>query len=78
LASLVFRLSLIATGLVAGFALHHRTTNMWTLKNLGDSFLVKRIGRRPIVVGAFHRPLEEVNGGGDGAGHFAVCERTIE
>ncbi|KAL3097032.1 hypothetical protein niasHS_002748 [Heterodera schachtii] len=59
--SLLFRLVVVLGGLVFGFALYHRTTNMWTLKNLGDSFLVKRIGRRPIVLGAFHRPPEEQN-----------------
>ena len=59
--SLVFRLSLILAGVIFGFALYHRTTNMWALKNLGDSLLTKEIGRRPIVIGAFHRPKEESN-----------------
>ncbi|KAE9550650.1 hypothetical protein FO519_006144 [Halicephalobus sp. NKZ332] len=59
--SVFFRLSLVFTGIIAGFALYHRTTNMWALKNLGDSFLTKEIGRRPIVIGAFHRPREESN-----------------
>src|SRR5262245_33132277 len=61
----IFRLALVLAGLITGFSLYHRTTNMWTLKNLGDSFLAKEIGRRPIVIGAFHRPKQEQNVGGD-------------
>uniref|UniRef100_A0A914GTY7 Glycosyltransferase family 92 protein n=1 Tax=Globodera rostochiensis TaxID=31243 RepID=A0A914GTY7_GLORO len=70
LIALLFRLIIVLSGIVSGFALYHRTTNMWTLKNLGDSVLVKRIGRRPIVLGAFRRPPEEQNV----RGHFAVFQ----
>ena len=34
-----FRITLVVCGIVVGFSLFHRTTNIWTLKNLGDSFL---------------------------------------
>lgn len=68
--TLLFRLVIIVCGCLAGFALYHRTTNMWTLKNLGDSLLVKQVGRRPIVLGAFHRPVEEQNV----KGNFAVSD----
>lgn len=65
---LIFRLTLIVAGIIFGFAFYHRTTNIWSLKNLGDSFLSKSIGKRPIIIGAFHRPLAENNING----HFAV------
>lgn len=61
----IFRFSLIIIGIICGFSLYHRTTNMWALKNLGDTFLVKEIGRRPIVIGAFHRQKHEQNVNGD-------------
>uniref|UniRef100_A0A7E4W0G8 Glycosyltransferase family 92 protein n=1 Tax=Panagrellus redivivus TaxID=6233 RepID=A0A7E4W0G8_PANRE len=63
--SVIFRVSLIIAAVVIGFSFYHRNTNMWALKNLGDSFLSKNIGRRPIVIGAFHRPKEETNVRGD-------------
>uniref|UniRef100_A0A1I8AAX0 Glycosyltransferase family 92 protein n=1 Tax=Steinernema glaseri TaxID=37863 RepID=A0A1I8AAX0_9BILA len=66
----LFMFILIVVGIICGFALYHRTTNMWALKNLGDGFLSKHIGRRPIVIGAFHRQLEEQNVGG----HYAVMQ----
>lgn len=68
LSIMIFRISLTFAALFIGFALYHRTTNMWTLKNLGDSFLTKKIGLRPIVIGAFYRPQTETNV----KGHFAV------
>lgn len=68
LIQIIFRLILISAGIIIGFALYHRTTNIWSLKNLGDSFLSKNIGKRPIVIGAFHRPLSENNLNGN----FAV------
>uniref|UniRef100_A0AC34RBL3 Glycosyltransferase family 92 protein n=1 Tax=Panagrolaimus sp. JU765 TaxID=591449 RepID=A0AC34RBL3_9BILA len=67
---LIFRLTLIVAGIIFGFAFYHRTTNIWSLKNLGDSFLSKSIGKRPIIIGAFHRPLAENNING----HFAVLQ----
>ncbi|KAI6222342.1 Glycosyltransferase family 92 protein [Aphelenchoides fujianensis] len=70
LAQLLFRLVLIACALIGGFSFYYRTTNLWALKNLGDSLIVKSIGRRPIFLGAFHRPPEEQNV--DGA--FAVMQ----
>ncbi|KAK0415417.1 hypothetical protein QR680_011938 [Steinernema hermaphroditum] len=66
----IFKLTLVIIGVICGFALYHRTTNMWALKNLGDGLLSKHIGRRPIVIGAFHRMPEERNV----AGHFAVMQ----
>ncbi|VDD93637.1 unnamed protein product [Enterobius vermicularis] len=45
--------------------MHFRTINVWQLKNIGDSILVKRIGRRPIILGAFHRLKKEQNVAGD-------------
>lgn len=57
----VFRVVVILAATVFGCSLYYRTTNMWALKNLGDSFIVKSIGRRPIVLGAFHRLKEEQN-----------------
>uniref|UniRef100_A0A915D2T1 Glycosyltransferase family 92 protein n=1 Tax=Ditylenchus dipsaci TaxID=166011 RepID=A0A915D2T1_9BILA len=73
IAGFVFRLTLFMAGLVVGFSLYHRTTNMWALKNLGDSLLVKSIGRRPIVIGAFHRPSDEQNV----AGAYAVMLQFV-
>lgn len=64
-----FRITLFITALIFGFSIYFRTTNMWALKNLGDSFLLKRIGQRPIVIGAFHRQLNEQNV----KGAYAVC-----
>lgn len=61
LAALIFRLALVGCALVGGFSLYYRTTNLWALKNLGDSFISKSIGARPIVLGAFHRPHDEQN-----------------
>ncbi|KAI1729831.1 glycosyltransferase family 92 domain-containing protein [Ditylenchus destructor] len=61
----IFRLTLFLVGIIFGFSLYHRTTNMWALKNLGDSFLMKSVGRRPIVIGAFHRMKSEQNTAGD-------------
>lgn len=56
-----YRICVILCAFIIGAALFHRTTNMWTLKNLGDSFLMKQIGRRPIIIGTFHRPQYEQN-----------------
>ncbi|KAI6214554.1 hypothetical protein M3Y94_00282100 [Aphelenchoides besseyi] len=61
IAHVLFRFVVIVCALVGAFSFYYRTTNLWALKNLGDSLIVKSIGRRPIVVGAFHRPLEEQN-----------------
>lgn len=57
----VFRLIIAFVGLCLGASLWYRTTNLWMLKNLGDSFIHKAPIRREIVVGAFHRPREELN-----------------
>lgn len=64
-----FRIVLFITALIFGFSLYFRTTNMWALKNLSDTFLNKQIGLRPIIIGAFHRPLDEQNV----KGAYAVC-----
>ncbi|CAD5215004.1 unnamed protein product [Bursaphelenchus okinawaensis] len=39
----------------------YRTTNLWTLKNMGDNFISKAHLRREIVIGAFHRQKQEQN-----------------
>ncbi|TKR96506.1 hypothetical protein L596_010513 [Steinernema carpocapsae] len=70
LTDLLFYLTVAAIGVISGFALYYRTTNVWNLKNLGDTFLTKHIGRRPIIIGAFHRQLHEQNVGG----HYAVFQ----
>lgn len=68
-----YRITLFIAAIIFGFSLYFRTTNMWALKNLGDSFLIKYIGQRPIVIGAFHRPLNEKNV----KGAYAVCNLLI-
>ncbi|KAI6176415.1 Glycosyltransferase family 92 protein [Aphelenchoides bicaudatus] len=65
-----FRIVIIICAFIFGASLYYRTTNLWTLKNLGDRFISKSIGRRPIVIGAFHRPKSEQNV----AGSFAVIQ----
>ncbi|VDM24524.1 unnamed protein product [Toxocara canis] len=61
LAIVLYRVCVIICALLTGAALYYRTTNVWTLKNLSDSFLIKHIGRRPIIIGAFHRMQREQN-----------------
>lgn len=65
----LYKIVFILVIIIVGFSIYYRTTNMWALKNLGDSFIRKSIGRRPIVVGAFHRLTEEQNVDGS----YAVC-----
>jgi hypothetical protein len=57
----LFRIVLLVCAIILGASLYYRTTNLWTLKNLGDRFIVKTIGRRPILLGAFHRQQSEQN-----------------
>ncbi|GMR40223.1 hypothetical protein PMAYCL1PPCAC_10418, partial [Pristionchus mayeri] len=56
-----FKLALIISASLCGAALWHRTINMWSMKNLGDAFLVKEIGSRMIVLGTFFREKAEQN-----------------
>ncbi|KAK6102412.1 Glycosyltransferase 92 family protein [Brugia pahangi] len=42
-------------------ALYYRTTNIWTLKNIGDAFLSRRNPSRLIIIGAFYRNQMEQN-----------------
>lgn len=51
----------ILTGLLCAVALYYRTTNIWTLKNMGDAFLSRKSPFRPIIFGAFHRNHMEQN-----------------
>lgn len=60
-----FLTTVIISTILVGSAMHFRTINVWQLKNIGDSILVKRIGRRPIILGAFHRLKKEQNVAGD-------------
>ncbi len=55
------RVILIISAIIAGCSFYYRTTNMWTLKNIGDTFLRKSIGRRPIIIDVFYRPIDEYN-----------------
>lgn len=68
LSIMLFRISLAFAAIFIGFSIYHRSTNMWALKNLGDAFLTKKIGLRPIVIGTFYRPKAESNINGN----FAV------
>lgn len=69
----LFRALLGLAGLLLGVCLWYRTTNLWTLKNLGDGFLTRQALRREILLGAFHRAPQEQNG----PGSFAVsCRRA--
>lgn len=65
----LYKIIFVFVLIILGFSIYFRTTNMWALKNLGDSFIHKSIGRRPIVIGAFHRLPEEQNV----KGAYAVC-----
>uniref|UniRef100_A0AC35U9A9 Glycosyltransferase family 92 protein n=1 Tax=Rhabditophanes sp. KR3021 TaxID=114890 RepID=A0AC35U9A9_9BILA len=60
-----YKIALIAFGIILGFTFYYRTTNIWMLKNLGDSWLSRQQGLRPIVIGAFHRADNEKNSEGD-------------
>lgn len=64
IAKYLFRIIIFVCAFIFGFSLYYRTTNLWALKNLGDSLIAKTIGRRPIVLGAFHRQQSEQNVGG--------------
>ncbi|CAJ0580757.1 unnamed protein product, partial [Mesorhabditis spiculigera] len=59
--TLVFRLCLIISAILGGMAVYQRTINMWSMKNIGDTFLRKEIGSRQIVLGAFFREKSEQN-----------------
>uniref|UniRef100_A0A0N5A5D2 Glycosyltransferase family 92 protein n=1 Tax=Parastrongyloides trichosuri TaxID=131310 RepID=A0A0N5A5D2_PARTI len=58
-------LSLIIFGAILGVSFYYRTTNIWMLKNLGDGFLKRTEGLRPIILGAFNRMENEKNIKGD-------------
>lgn len=67
--NVLYKIVFILVLFIIGFSIYYRTTNMWALKNLGDSFIHKSIGQRPIIVGAFHRLPEEQNVNGA----YIVC-----
>uniref|UniRef100_A0A0N5BX26 Glycosyltransferase family 92 protein n=1 Tax=Strongyloides papillosus TaxID=174720 RepID=A0A0N5BX26_STREA len=58
-------LCLIIFGAILGISLYYRTTNIWMLKNLGDGFLHRSEGLRPIILGAFYRMKNEQNVNGN-------------
>uniref|UniRef100_A0A7I4YEX4 Glycosyltransferase family 92 protein n=1 Tax=Haemonchus contortus TaxID=6289 RepID=A0A7I4YEX4_HAECO len=57
----LFRFTVILLCILCGLAWYHRTINMWALKNIGDTFLVKDIGTRQIILGVFQRQKSEQN-----------------
>lgn len=67
-ARIIFKICVVLCGFLVGAAIYYRTTNIWALKNLADSFLYKQIGLRPIIIGTFNRMKNEQNVDG----HFVV------
>lgn len=69
LAFLFSKFCFILAALLCGVALYYRTTNVWTLKNVGDALLSRWHPSRPIIFGAFHRVHTEQNV----PGNYVVC-----
>ncbi|VDK40149.1 unnamed protein product [Gongylonema pulchrum] len=61
LAYVFSRCCFIVAALLCGLSLYYRTTNLWTLKNMGDAFLSRWHPSRLIFFGAFHRVHTEQN-----------------
>ncbi|VDN07465.1 unnamed protein product [Thelazia callipaeda] len=56
-----FKGCVVLAGIFCAIALHYRTTNIWTLKNMADVLLSRWDPLRLIVIGAFHRVNTEQN-----------------
>ncbi|VDK83016.1 unnamed protein product [Onchocerca ochengi] len=55
------KVCLILAGFLCAIAVYYRTTNIWTIKNIGDAFLYRKNPSRPIIFGAFPRVHAEQN-----------------
>ncbi|CAD6199833.1 unnamed protein product [Caenorhabditis auriculariae] len=57
----IFRAALILLAIFCGCAWYSRTINMWSMKNIGDTFLRKQQNSRQIILGSFWREEREQN-----------------